>query len=79
MDAAIYETTQIIKRKLEANGVPIVYAEEGYPSSQICSNCGYIQNIGRAKIYRCPNCGLEIDRDVNAAINLANLVNKEEK
>lgn len=73
-DAAIYESTQIIKRKLEANGIPVIYAEEGYPSSQICSNCGYRQNIGRSKIYKCPNCGLEIDRDINAAKNLANLI-----
>jgi putative transposase len=44
-----------------------------YPSSKTCSTCGTV----RAKLslsertYRCEHCGLEIDRDLNAALNLA--------
>ncbi len=73
-DAALYESMNIIKRKMEANGIPVIQADPQYPSSQICSRCGYRQNIGQKKIYKCPNCGLEIDRDLNASINLANLI-----
>lgn len=78
VDAALYETMQIIQRKMEANGIPVIYADPQYPSSQICSCCGYRQNIGKAKYFRCPNCGTVINRDINAAINLANLVNKKD-
>lgn len=71
LDAALYESMHIIQRKMEANGIPVIYADPQYPSSQICSRCGYKQDIRRSKYYRCPNCGLVINRDINAAINLA--------
>lgn len=72
-DAAIYESTKIIERKMINNGIPVIYADPHYPSSQLCSCCGYRQDIGRKNIYRCPECGNIIDRDFNAAINLAKL------
>lgn len=72
-DAALYESMLIIERKMINNGIPVIRADETYPSSQLCSCCGYRQNIGRKNIYRCPECGTIIDRDLNAAINLANL------
>lgn len=75
-DAALYDSMKIIERTMISNGVKIIYADSNYPSSQICSCCGYRQNIGRKKIYRCPNCGLVINRDYNAALNLASLAYK---
>ena len=43
-----------------------------FPSSKKCSRCGNKKSDLELKdrIYRCDKCGLEIDRDVNAAINL---------
>ena len=43
-----------------------------YPSSKICSCCGNKKNDLKLndRIYKCTNCGLIIDRDANAAINL---------
>lgn len=42
-------------------------------TSQICSGCGEIVKKSLAvRTHRCPYCGLEIDRDVNAAINILN-------
>lgn len=72
-DAALYESMMIIEQKMINNGIPVIRAESDYPSSQICSCCGYRQNIGRKNIYSCPNCGTIINRDLNAAINLAKL------
>lgn len=72
-DASLYESMQIIESKMKANGIPVIKAASDYPSSQICSCCGFKQNIGRKKTYHCPNCGTIIDRDFNAAINLAKL------
>ncbi|WP_308442002.1 zinc ribbon domain-containing protein [Planosporangium flavigriseum] len=44
-----------------------------YPSSKTCSGCGHVKTSpGMAeRTYRCGHCGLVVDRDVNAAVNLA--------
>lgn len=73
IDAALYESMIIIEEKMTNNEIPVIRTDNNYPSSQICSCCGYRQNIGKAKYYRCPNCDTIIDRDLNAAINLAKL------
>ena len=73
IDAALYESMIIIEEKMTNNEIPVIRADNNYPSSQICNCCGYRQNIGKAKYYRCPNCDTIIDRDLNAAINLAKL------
>lgn len=78
-DAALYDTTMIIERKAINNGIEVIRADKDFPSSQICSCCGYRQNIGTNKIYRCPNCGSTINRDLNAAINLANYEHIKDK
>jgi len=42
-----------------------------YPSSQACSNCGCIQKMPLSeRTYECTDCGMVMDRDVNAAINI---------
>ncbi|MBQ9219993.1 transposase [Succinivibrio sp.] len=43
-----------------------------YASSKTCSRCGYLKKdlTLRDRVYECPECGLTIDRDLNAAINL---------
>lgn len=43
------------------------------PSSQICSRCGHQQKMPlEQRTYVCPDCGMTMDRDVNAAINIRN-------
>lgn len=53
----------------------LIVAPHEFKSSKICCNCGYINEDLRtdALIYKCPNCGYFIDRDLNAAINLEQL------
>lgn len=59
-----------IKYKCEEQCIPVILADDEYPSTQLCSRCKHTYPIGKTKIYRCPHCGLVIDRDINAAINL---------
>lgn len=55
-------------------GIELVIADKFYPSSKKCSCCGHIKKDLKLKerTYVCPECGLMIDRDYNASINLAN-------
>ena len=46
-----------------------------FPSSKTCSACGTInRNLKREPRWTCPNCGTRHDRNLNAAINLRNLI-----
>ena len=50
-----------------------IKVDEKYPSSQLCSKCGYKNPITKDLKVRkitCPECGDEYDRDINAAINI---------
>ena len=43
------------------------------PSTQICSCCGHRQKLNLdERTYNCPECGMSIDRDTNAALNIRN-------
>lgn len=51
----------------------LVIANRFFASSKTCSNCGHkkISLILKQRIFKCGNCGLEMDRDLNASKNLA--------
>ena len=55
-------------------GIEFVEVDRFYASSKTCSHCGQIKVDLKLsdRIYKCAECGLTIDRDLNAAINLAN-------
>lgn len=69
-----YEFQRQIEYKCERYGIEFVEVGRFYPSSKTCSHCGHVKADLRLsdRIYRCAECGLVIDRDLNAAINLAN-------
>ena len=71
-EQCLYEWLRQIKYKCEWNGVEFIQADRFYPSSKTCSTCGTVKHDLKLKdrIFVCPCCGLEIDRDYNAAINL---------
>ena len=47
-----------------------VQVDRFYPSTKTCSRCGHVQEIGLdERVFRCEACGLEIDRNLNSAIN----------
>ena len=71
---SFYEWKRQIKYKCERAGILLVEADRWFPSSKKCSCCGQIKKNFKLsdRIYHCEVCGLVIDRDLNASINLAN-------
>jgi putative transposase len=64
---------QQIKYKAAWAGVDIVLADKFYPSSKTCSKCGNVKEklSLSERTYICEYCGISLDRDYNAALNLA--------
>lgn len=62
-----------LTNKAKEKGIEVRIVDRFYPSSKKCSQCGRIKTNLKLKdrIYHC-ECGFEIDRDLNAAINLKN-------
>lgn len=60
--------------KCKQHGIELRIVSRWYPSSKTCSSCGCIKDDLKLsdRVYICPDCGFEIDRDLNAAINLKN-------
>lgn len=59
--------------KLERQGKQLVTVDRFYPSSQLCSDCGYRNKDTKdlhIREWTCPDCGVWHDRDVNAATNI---------
>ena len=67
-----YRFREILTYKAEQAGIKLVIADRFYPSSKLCSNCGAIKHNLKLteRTYLCNNCGLEVDRDLNASLNL---------
>lgn len=67
-----YEFRRQLEYKCNFRGINLVVADRFYPSSKICSQCGEIKKDLKLsdRVYKC-NCGLVIDRDLNASINLS--------
>lgn len=75
-EQCFYEIIRQLQYKSEFMGIEFVQADRWYPSSKTCSNCGcYKKDLKLSdRTYICPECGLTIDRDFNAAISLKNYV-----
>lgn len=71
-DASFFELRRMLEYKTAKTGAKLHVIDRWYPSSKTCSNCGSV----KAKLslnertYKCEHCGLTIDRDLNAAINI---------
>ena len=74
-DVSWSEFVRMLKYKALWHDRIIQQIDTFYPSSQLCSNCGYKNpNTKDLKVrqWTCPDCGHTHDRDVNAAINILN-------
>ena len=74
-DSALGGFLSMLKTKAEARGIKPKEAGQFFASSKTCSSCGNKKDDLKLseRTYHCSACGISIDRDVNAAINLRNV------
>ena len=72
-EQGFYNFKRIIQYKCDFYGIKFVEADRFYPSSKTCCRCGHIKKDLRLsdRIFKCPSCNNEIDRDYQASINLS--------
>ncbi len=68
-----FEFRTKLTAKCKQNNIELRVVDRWYPSSKTCSQCGKVNKGLKLKdrVYKC-ECGLSIDRDLNASINLKN-------
>ena len=71
-ESLFYYFRSTLVRKCKESGIEVRLADRFFPSSKQCSSCGALKKDLKLKdrVYHCPSCGLEIDRDLNASLNL---------
>ena len=72
LDTSWYSFVTRLEEKAKYNNCVVVKADRFYPSSKTCNYCGYVKKDLKLsdRIWVCPECGTEIIRDQNAALNL---------
>ncbi|MHA1916692.1 MAG: RNA-guided endonuclease InsQ/TnpB family protein [Candidatus Ranarchaeia archaeon] len=71
-DVGFFEFKRQLQYKIKWYGSKLVVVSRFFPSSKRCSNCGFVKDelgLGE-RVFVCEECGLELDRDLNAALNL---------
>lgn len=71
-DVSWSEFVRQLKYKADWYGREVIQIDKWYPSSQICSNCGYKSDKKTLSVreWTCPKCGTQHERDINAARNI---------
>lgn len=71
-DTSFYQFRSMLEYKCKWYGKELSVIDRFYPSSKTCSKCGWKNyNLTLSdRIFKCENCGIEMDRDLNAAINI---------
>ena len=71
-DTSFYQFRSMLEYKCKWYGKELSIIDRFYPSSKTCSNCGWKKEdlTLSDRIFKCEKCGIEIDRDLNAALNI---------
>jgi putative transposase len=74
-DVGMFEFRRQLQYKSEWYGCEVLLADRFYPSTKRCSQCGNEKTMSLdERVYCCEHCGQVMDRDLNAAINLEQLL-----
>ena len=73
-DASWGLLTQMLEYKSKWYGRELIKINQWFPSSKTCSNCGNVKEtlLLSERVYKCEVCKTEMDRDLNASINIKN-------
>ena len=73
-ELSLHEIKRIFDYKCKKYGRTLEFVGRYYPSSKLCSSCGHKKKDLKLKdrMYECTSCGIVLDRDLNAAINIRN-------
>ena len=76
-DQKFYTFRTMMTYKAALRSIPVITADRFLPSSKTCHNCGCVkrQLSLSERTFTCEECGYRMDRDINAAMNLAHLAN----
>ena len=71
-DVSFCELKQILQYKASWNDKQVIFIDRFYPSSKLCSDCGYKNEKLKLsdREWVCPKCGVVHDRDINAVKNI---------
>ena len=77
-DQKFYTFKTMIVYKAAMRSIPVIIADRFLPSSKTCHNCGCVKwNLSLSeRTFNCEECDYSMDRDINAAMNLAHLANQ---
>ena len=72
VDTSWYTFVTRLEQKAKSHNCLIIKSDRFYPSSKTCNHCGYVNKDLKLsdRVWICPKCGVEIQRDQNAAKNL---------
>jgi putative transposase len=70
-DLGFRQFIEIVQWVALKRGLKVIFIDRFEPTSQLCSQCQYQQKLTLVeRVFNCPNCGLQLDRDHNAALNI---------
>ncbi|NER08159.1 MAG: IS200/IS605 family element transposase accessory protein TnpB [Okeania sp. SIO3C4] len=75
-DMGFYEFRRQLEYKCELYGSELIVVDRWFPSSKTCSNCGSVKEslLLSERVFNCEHCNFSCNRDLNAALNLAQAV-----
>jgi putative transposase len=72
-DLGFYEFKRQLDYKCRMYGARLVLVDQWFPSTKTCSNCGSKKDMPLSvRTFDCPACGISLDRDFNASVNILN-------
>ncbi|MEG4322263.1 MULTISPECIES: RNA-guided endonuclease TnpB family protein [unclassified Microcoleus] len=72
-DLGFYEFQRQLNYKSKMYGANLVLVDQWFPSTKTCSNCGTKKDMPLSiRTFDCPVCGISLDRDFNASLNILN-------